>query len=294
MAQNNLISAGPGGVVSGRGQRSIGAILIDGGKLTLDDAERILRLQRERGLRFGDAATQLGLVTQADIDFAISRQFDYPYLLRGQSEVSEDLVAAYTPFSPQVEALRALRSQLMVRWFDTEPARRALAVVSAARNEGRSFVAANLAVVFSQLGEHTLLIDTDMRNPCQHKLFGLDNRGGLSAVLSGRGGPEMIQRIPALRDLSVLPAGVLPPNPLELLARPLFSQLMGELAMEFDVILLDTPAAVEYSDAQAIAACAGAALIVVHKNNTRISQARRMTDALQGRATVVGAVLNEF
>src|SRR3990170_2213906 len=292
MAQNNIIAAAAGSAVSGRGERSIGAILIDAGKLTPEDAERILRLQREQGLRFGEAATQLGLVTQADIDFAISRQFDYPYLLHGHSKVSEDLVAAYTPFSPQVEALRALRSQLMVRWFDTDPARRALAVVSAARNEGRSFIAANLAVVFSQLGEHTLLIDTDMRNPCQHELFGLDNRGGLSAVLSGRGGPEMIQRIPLLLDLSVLPAGSLPPNPLELLARPLFQQLMGELATEFDVILLDTPAAVEYSDAQATAACAGAALIVIRKNSTRISQVRHITDTLQGRATVVGAVLN--
>ncbi len=281
--------------MSGRGERSIGAILIDAGKLKPEDAERILRLQREKGLRFGEAATQLGLITQADIDFAISRQFDYPYLLHGQSGVSEDLIAAYNPFSPQVEALRALRSQLMVRWFDTDPARKALAIVSGARNEGRSFIAANLAVVFSQLGEHTLLIDTDMRNPCQHKLFGLDNRGGLSAVLSGRGGPETIQRIPSLLDLSVLPAGALPPNPLELLARPLFPQLMGELAREFDVILLDTPAAAEYSDAQTIAVCAGAALIVIHKNTTRISQVRRITDGLsQGSATVVGAVINEF
>src|SRR3990172_1808625 len=194
MARNNLISPAPGSAISGRGQQSIGAILIDVGKLTPEDAERILRLQREQGLRFGEAATQLGLVTQADIDFAISRQFDYPYLLHGHSEVSEEVIAAYTPFSPQVEALRALRSQLMVRWFDTDPAHKALAIVSAAPNEGRSFVAANLAVVFSQLGEHTLLIDTDMRNPCQHKLFSLDNRAGLSAVLSGRGGPEVIQR----------------------------------------------------------------------------------------------------
>ena len=294
MAQSNLTPAASGRVVTGHGQRSIGAILIDAGKLTPEEAERILRLQRERGLRFGEAATQLGLVTQADIDFAISRQFDYPYLLHGQSEVSEDLVSAYTPFSPQVEALRALRSQLMVRWFDTDPAHKALAIVSAAPNEGRSFVAANLAVVFSQLGEHTLLIDTAMRNPCQHRLFGLDNRGGLSAVLSGRGGPDTIQRIPALVDLSVLPAGALPPNPLELLARPLFPKLMGELAMEFDVILLDTPAAAEYSDAQATAACTGAALIVIRKNSTRISQVRHITDTLQGRATVVGAVLNEF
>ncbi len=295
MAQNYIVAAAAGSVVSKRGERSIGAILIDAGKLTPEDAERILRLQREQGLRFGDAATKLGLITQADIEFVLSRQFDYPYLLRGQSDVSEDLIAAYAPFSPQVETLRALRSQLMVRWFDTDPARKALAVVSAARNEGRSFIAANLAVVFSQLGEHTLLIDADLRNPCQHKLFSLDNRAGLSAVLSGRAGPEAIQRIPALRDFSVLPAGALPPNPLELLARPLFPQLLQELANEFDVIILDSPAAAEYADAQTLAERAGAALIVARRNATRISQVRSVIDGLsQGRTTVVGTVLNDF
>ncbi|OGA47302.1 MAG: chain length determinant protein tyrosine kinase EpsG [Betaproteobacteria bacterium RIFCSPLOWO2_12_FULL_62_13] len=278
-----------------RGERPIGAILIDAGRLTLEDAERILRLQREQGLRFGEAATQLGVLTGADIAFALSRQFDYPYLLRGESAVSEDLVAAYDPFSPQVEALRTLRSQLMLRWFDTELERKALAIVSAGRGEGRSFIAANLAVVFSQLGEHTLLIDADMRNPCQHKLFGLENRVGLSGLLAERCGTEAIQRIPALLDLSVLPAGAGPPNPSELLARPLFSQLLQELGKEFDVILLDTPAAAETGDAQTVIMRAGAALIVVRKNATRMSQVRDIADTTtQASATVVGTVLNEF
>ena len=295
MSNSTVIPAPAGSASPKRGERAIGAILIDAGRLKPEDAERILRLQREKGLRFGDAAIQLGLLTQADIELALSRQFDYPYLLRGESAVSEDLVAAYAPFSPQVEALRAVRSQLMLRWFDSDPAHKALAVVSAERNEGRSFIAANLAVVFSQLGEHTLLIDADLRNPCQHKLFNLDNRAGLSAVLSGRGGPEAIQRIPSLLDLSVLPAGALPPNPLELLARPLFPQLLQELANEFDVIILDSPAAIEYGDAQTLAERAGAALVVARRNATRISQVRSVIEGLsQGRTTVVGTVLNEF
>ena len=246
-------------------------------------------------LRFGDAAMQLGLLNQADIEFAISRQFDYPYLLRGQSAVSEELIAAYAPFTPQVEALRALRSQLMLRWFDVDPARKALAVVSAERNEGRSFIAANLAVAFSQLGEHTLLIDADMRNPSQHRLFGLDNRAGLSAVLTGRGGPEAIQRIPALRDLSVLPAGVQPPNPSELLARPEFAQLLQEMAREFDILILDTPAAADTADAQTITMRAGGALLVVRKNASRFWRVRGIADhAVETSATIVGTVLNDF
>jgi len=235
MAKSNVISAATGTAAIPRNDRSIGAILIDAGRLKPESAEKILRLQRDEGLRFGDAATRLGLLKQSDIDFALARQFDYPYLLRGQSLVSEELVAAYSPFTPQVEALRALRSQLMLRWFDTDPAHKALAVVSAERREGRSFIAGNLAIVFSQLGEHTLLIDADMRNPCQHTLFGLENRAGLSAVLSGRGGPDTIQRIPSLLDLSVLTAGAQPPNPSELLSRPLFSQLLHEFMIVYFV-----------------------------------------------------------
>jgi receptor protein-tyrosine kinase len=204
--------------------RSIGAILIDNGRLTPDAAERILKLQKEQGLRFGDAAIQLGLLSEADIQQALSRQYDYPYLMPGDERVSEEVVAAFKPFSPIVEQLRAVRSQLMLRWFDAEIGHKTLAVVSASRADGRSFTAANLAVVFSQLGERTLLIDADLRNPSQHQLFRLENKLGLSSLLAGRAElAEAITRIPGLIDLSVLPAGATPPNPQELLARPVFS-----------------------------------------------------------------------
>ena len=150
-------------------------------------------------------------------------------------------------------------------------------------------------MVFSQLGEHTLLIDADLRNPRQHQLFGLDNRAGLSAVLSGRGRPEAIQRIPLLLDLSVLPAGAQPPNPSELLGRPNFSQLLQDLANEFDVILLDTPATAETADAQTVTMRAGCGLIVVRKNATRVWQVRGIADhAVQTNTTIVGTVLNDF
>jgi protein-tyrosine kinase len=295
MAQSALTMTA-GSIPLKRTDRSIGAILIDAGRLKAEAAESILRLQREQGLRFGDAAIRLGLLTQDDIEFAISRQFDYPYLRRGQSTVSENLVAAYTPFTPQVEALRALRSQLMLRWFDTDVLRKAIAVVSAERNEGRSFIAANLAIVFSQLGEHTLLIDADMRNPCQHRLFGLDNRAGLSALLTGRGASDTIKRIPALRDLSVLPAGQQPPNPSELLARPEFSQLLrNEWAAEYDILILDTPAVADSADALTVARCAGGAMIVARRNASRYARVRNVAEnAIQTSATVVGTVLNDF
>lgn len=279
-----------------RGEASIGSILIHEGRLTRESAELIVKLQREQGLRFGDAALQLGLLTPADIEFALSCQFDHSYLKQGESTVSESVVTAYMPNSPQAQAISALRTQLMLGWYDNDDSEKSLAIISAERGEGRSYITANLAVVFSQLGLKTLLIDADMRNPCQHILFGLDNRSGLSAMLSGRGGNEpLIQPIDGLFNLSVMTTGALPPNPLELLARPLFPQLLNELSQEYEVILLDSPPSSEYPDAQTIAVRAAAALIVAKKNAARAWKVRGVSKAIShASAKVIGTVLNDF
>ena len=276
-------------------ERSIGAILVGSGTLTRQDVERILERQRRQGGRFGEAGKALGLIEQRDIDFALSRQFDYPYLRRGESRVSETVVAAYQPASPQVEALRSLRSELMLHWFNEDAAHKTVAVVSEARGDGRSYIAANLAVVLSQLGGRTLVIDADLRNPSQHALFGLDNRIGLSAVLAGRAGAEAVQHVAGLGSLSVLPAGVAPPNPQELLARPSFGVLLERLAEHLDFILIDTPPAAESADAQTVAARARAALFVVRKNYSRLWRMQAIAESVaRTRTAVLGAVLNDF
>jgi chain length determinant protein tyrosine kinase EpsG len=270
-------------------------LLIDAGRLRPEDVAAVLRVQREQHLRFGEAAVTLGFVSSADVAVALSRQFDRRYLRMNNQSFDADLVVACQPLGRQAEALRGLRSQLMLRWFDVAEKRKSLAVVSPARGEGRSFIAANLAVIFSQLGEHTLLIDADLRNPRQHSLFKIGNGNGLSAVLSGRGSPEAVQRIDGLVDLSVLPAGPTPPNPQELLARPLFSLVLEQLAAEFDVIVIDTPASGEYADAQTIAARAGGALLVVHTDATPVRPAHELAQNIAAAgATVVGTVMNTF
>jgi receptor protein-tyrosine kinase len=277
------------------GGRTIGAILLGSGALSDEDVERILERQREAGERFGEAGKALGLLQQRDIDIALSRQFDYPCLRRGESRVSTSLVAAYEPASPQVEALRALRSELTLHWFNADAAHKSIAIVSEARGEGRSYIAANLAVVLAQLGGRTLLIDADLRNPSQHVLFGLDNRVGLSALLSGRAGAEAVQRVPELGSLSVLPSGVTPPNPQELLARPSFGVLLERLAEHVDFILIDTPPAAESADAQTVAVRARAALFVVRKNRARLWRLQAISESVaRAHTAVLGAVLNDF
>ena len=273
--------------------RSIGAILIDSGRLAPEAAERILKLQKERGLRFGDAAIELGLLTEQDIQHALSHQYEYPYLMPGNDHVAEEVVAAFKPFSPVVEQLRALRSQLMVRWFNADEGHNALALVGAGRGEGRSFTAANLAVVFSQLGERTLLIDADLRYPRQHELFRLTNKVGLSSLLAGRAElNDCITRIPGLIDLSVLPAGPIPPNPQELLSRSAFGGFMDAVQSQYDVIIIDSPSG-ETADCQAITARTQGALIVARRDLSSAPKLQTLTSTLQHAGTiVVGAVLN--
>ena len=280
-----------------RATRSLGGILIESGQLTPEDAERVLQLQKDENLRFGAAAVKLGLLTEADIQYALSRQFSYAYLRKIPGEkkpVSDELVAAYQPFSTRVEQLRAIRSQLMLRWFDRAEERQVLTVVGAERGEGRSYLAANLAIVFSQLGERTLLVDADMREPRQHFMFHLENQIGFSTLLAGRSREEAIVRISDLAGLSVLPAGPTPPNPLELLNRLNFDEFMIQAKTAYDVIIVDTPAMTSGEDAAMIAVRTGAALAVARSGSTRVAA---YTDLVQGLmdagVAVVGSVLNE-
>ncbi len=279
-----------------RANRSIGAILMDSGALSPEDAERILLLQKEQGLRFGEAAVRLGLLTEADIQFALSRQFSYAYLraVGDKKPLSDELVAAYQPFSPRVEQLRAVRSQLMLRWFDKAEQRQVLTIVGTECGEGRSYLAANLAIVFSQLGERTLLIDADMRHPRQHEMFLLQNKVGLSTVLSGRSRDEAIIRITDLAGLYVLPAGPVPPNPLELLSRLNFDEFLIHVRATFDVVIIDTPALSAGEDAAMIAVRTGAALAVARSGQTRVASFNDMAQGLMNAGVaVVGSVLNE-
>jgi protein-tyrosine kinase len=273
--------------------RSIGAILIDAGRLTALDAERILNFQKQSSLRFGEAGVELGLINEADVLYALSLQFDYPYLQPGPNRpISSEVVAAYHPFSREGEGLRALRSQLQLRWFAESGGRRSLSIVGTSRGEGRSYLAANLAVTFAQLGERTLLIDADLRYPRQHKLFKIENQTGLSNLLAGRMQEQVVTFVYGIPGLAVLPSGPTPPNPAELLSRPALARILQQSMSTFDVVLVDTPAIASGTDAMMLARAAGAALVIARTNMTRMAQFNEAVDAMVGGGiNVVGSVL---
>jgi len=279
------------------GKQSIGDILLANGRISPDKLAEVLVYQKQTNTPFGEAAVALEAVSQEDIDFALSQQFDYSYLGQQDQSVSSQLVTAFKPFSRVGENMRAIRSQLLLRWFNNDPLHKALAIVSAGSGEGRSFIAANLAVVFAQQGSKTLLIDADMRAKPENSIqamFKLSRTAGLSGILSGRAGTEAMQLVPGLPMLGVLAAGAVPPNPQELLGRPMFAKLMRGAINTFDVVLIDTPSGGAFSDAELIAARAGAALMVAKVNHTLVPDATAFARRLQdGGVNLVGSVLND-
>jgi chain length determinant protein tyrosine kinase EpsG len=272
---------------------SIGELLLEAGKITSQDAEAIMQLQKQSGLRFGDAALKLHLVNEADIQKALSKQFKFPYLTTNRDVSCQKLVAAYQPFGKQAEILRSVRSHLILKWFNDK--RKALAVISPARNEGRSYFCANLAIVFSQLGAKTLLIDANLRQPKLHKLFKLKRKQGLSDLLGGRKiDGSIIFKSAGFNNLSIFPAGTIPPNPVELIGRG-FKNCLRHLDHRFDVILIDTPAVELGVDAQIVAEHSGGALLVARQDKTQLHDLEAIKLAIESSGSVcVGAVINEF
>lgn len=276
--------------------RSIGAIISETRNLSADQVERILGYQREKGVRFGEAAIALGFVNTDDVLFALAQQFHYPYAPEERRNLSPELVALNQPFSQQAEAFRAIRSQVLMRVFgERDKNRRALAVISPDAGDGKSYFAANLAVTLAQLGGRTLLVDADLRGPRQHEVFNLNNSAGLSSILCGRAEAQVVHQVAGVPSLFVLPVGVTPPNPLELVERPAFALLVRELTNKFDHVVVDTPAAIYGTDSQVIAARCGSALIVARKNVSRVAALQDLVGALSASpAQVAGVIVNEY
>ena len=294
-SQENVLSIEGSSRVIGRGDRRIGSILAEEGKLRGGDIEQVMALQHAEGLRFGDAALRLGLITANDLHHAIAKQYDLPHLLPGHENTGSELVVAQEPFHPRAEEMRALRTQLLIRWSKAGVNQRVLAIVSPGAGEGRSYVAANLAVAFSQLGERTLLVDADLRTPRQHLIFNVSDRVGLSAVLSDRADRSAVAPVPEFGPLWLLPAGARPPNPQELLSRLALGVLLHELRNEFDVILFDTPPAKLYADALAVAFRTRSAMVLARKDRTRLEDTKSVIRELSDMdARVVGTVFNDF
>lgn len=277
-------------------EESMGEILLSLGKLTEPDIDRIIQHQRKRGLYFGEAALELGLLTRDDILVALSRQFGYSYS-QDNASASTDMVMASSPFGELAEEFRSIRSKLLTTWLSVE--NKVLAISSTREQDGRSYVAANLALAFAQLGKSTLLIDGDLRAPRQHEIFSLSTRVGLSMLLAGRINLEELDmlpsQIPGFPHLSVLGCGAVPPNPSELLGNGRLQAILEQIRKYFDIVIIDIPPAIYRADVMSVASVAGSALLVTREGCTRISETKQLMELIrQSGAHVVGAILNRY
>jgi succinoglycan biosynthesis transport protein ExoP len=198
------------------------------------------------------------------------------------------------PTSAVAEEFRAIRTNLSTRVdFDQETP--AILVASPGGGDGKTTVAANLAVVFGLAGRSVVLVDADLRDPKQHLIFGVNNDLGLTTVLNSPAAD--LDRAVGRTDqpnVSVLPAGPIATNPSELLGSLRMRQVIDELRRRFDVVLLDSPPLLSVTDGTVLASIATGSVLVLRPNKTQVEELGAAVDALsQTRRPIHGVILNQ-
>lgn len=195
------------------------------------------------------------------------------------------------PRSTAAEAFRAVRTNIEFASVD-EPIR-SLVVTSAVAGEGKSVVAANLALVFAQAGRRTLLVDADMRRPTLDGLFQLPNAAGLTTLLVSDAQLADVTQATEDENLHVITTGPLPPNPAELLNSHRMESILARLEEAADIVVFDSPPVAAVTDSAVLAVRADGTILVIRASSTHEPAVRRAQAALSSvGARVLGVVLN--
>jgi succinoglycan biosynthesis transport protein ExoP len=189
------------------------------------------------------------------------------------------------------ESFRTVRTNVL--FSSAEPGSRSVLVTSTQPQEGKTIVAANLALALAQTGQRVLLVDGDMRKPRQHELFNTTQDPGLSSLLVGKAKANDAVRKASVSNLWVMPAGPNPPNPAELLGSQRFKDLLRTLGQHFDWILIDSPPVMAVTDASVIGHLTTGVLFVIGSEQVARNTVRSAVEQLQSsKSTILGAVLN--
>ena len=202
------------------------------------------------------------------------------------------LIANTDAKSPVSEAYRTIRTNIK---FSNIAGRelKTIMLTSATPNEGKSTTISNLAVVMAQAGHSVVLCDCDFRNPTQHKMFGLHNKGLSNCVATGSNVMDIIQQT-SVPNLYVLTSGPVAPNPSELLASQNMVDILEELKQHFDYVLVDTPPIMPVTDAAVVSAKVDGTILVIASGAVSPSIAVEAKTRLeQAGAHLLGVVLNK-
>ena len=207
--------------------------------------------------------------------------------------IERELVAITMPNSLISEQFRRLRTNL--NFSSTKENLQTLIVTSANAGEGKSMVAANLAVVYAQEGKKVLLVDSDLRNPTAHKTFRMQNDVGISTLLTEEMNVEKAVRKTAIENLDLLCSGPIPSNPSELLSSKAMEDLMGKLKKAYDFVIFDSPPILSVVDGQIIANKCDASIFVINSGKTDREQALEAKEAITSSGSkVLGVILNNY
>lgn len=212
---------------------------------------------------------------------------------RNQLYRSFRAMSAATPFAFR-EAYKSLRTNL--NFVSLNNQYKTIGITSAVPGEGKSSVAIHLATSLAEAGHKVLLADCDLRRPRIHKYLKIDNENlGITTVLSGQS--QLSESIFTMSDLKidVLCAGMIPPNPVELLGSTVMNQLIETLKNVYDYILFDTPPVSVVTDSAELSRLLDGMLLVVRQNYAKIDLIQNAKKNLESvNANIIGTVLNGF
>lgn len=215
--------------------------------------------------------------------------------------MKRELIAQRTPKSPIAEVFRTLRTN--IQFMNSKKSMKTLLVTSTMPGEGKSWVAANLAITFAQAGKKVLIIDADMRKGRQHVMFNIENKIGLSNFLSGideLGRNENLDilkyvRATEIQNLFLIPAGNVPPNPSELLASETTINMIEKLKEVFDFIIFDGTPSLLVTDALIVARLVDSTVIVTAHNSTKKENLEKVKKDIENvGGNIVGVILNKI
>ncbi len=207
------------------------------------------------------------------------------------SRIESRLITHFDPKSPVSEAYRTLRTN--IQFSNVEKKIRTILITSSGPKEGKSTTIANLAITLAQMGQRTVLIDTDLRRPVVHSIFGMEKDDGLTNYMMGQTPYEEVMKKTFHENLFVIPSGVLPPNPSELLGSQKMEDFIERLKQDFDMILFDSPPVIAVTDAAIMSTKIDGTLMVISAGHTNREAAQRAKALLENvKAPVLGVILN--
>ncbi|WP_316044318.1 MULTISPECIES: CpsD/CapB family tyrosine-protein kinase [Bacillales] len=206
---------------------------------------------------------------------------------------SRKLVTRDAPKSITLEQFRMIREN--INFLSPDKKVKTLLFTSSSSGEGKSTMAANVAIVFAQAGKRVLLVDADMRKPTTHYTFKSTISPGLSHLLTKQRGLDEVIKRTHFKGLELVTCGKMPINPAELLSSKVMEDLIIEMKSKYDIIIIDAPPILLVADAQILSNKCDGTILVVSSGETEKNNAKKAKGLLENsKANVLGVILNNY